>query len=231
MGIAATMRLGWKRMPDRVAGYFCDQTSPGVYAAQGVSDCWRRSRGVIEGENSGGVYCFQRAAWFIPKAKLPEQPTPGDLFRLPAPDNQSSPYYGLDGDYIVLPGGVREVGSLGAWELDTAIPFLQDGLTTLASIYRPTMTIGDGGRINRTGQIALYTSVSVRIQQGSTLTAYDVMERLQIPNTATVFLSSAVDVQAHDYLVDNSGDKWSIMAVNKTDMLGVLQSLDCERLL
>lgn len=225
MAIADAMRQGWRRMPDRIAVTLLAQTQPGVYTQTSVSNCWRRGRGVREMENSGGVYSFQASDWWMPKAFQTTQPLPGWIIRLTAPTNTVSPYYGLGGDYIIMPDGVKEAGALGAWQCSTGYPFLQGGLTDTISIYEPIMLPGSGARNEETGRVNIAIGLSCKIQNDPPNAAEIALGKFQIPNSAKCFLSSQVDVQPHYRIVDQNGQTYSIDSTDKTDMLGTLQSL------
>jgi hypothetical protein len=236
MAVADVMRLGWKYMPDRATITYRRQTAPGVYSSETVRDCWRRSSGirgefvgVSEAENSAGVYRSQNCEWYIPRARRSTQPVPGDIIRFAAVSNTASPYYGLEGDYIILPTGVDEHGALGAWRCVTGFPFLASGLTDTITIYRPTLVPGGGGRAEEYGRTAVASGISAKIQNEPPNTATDVLGKRQIPTSSVVYLSSQVDVQPHDYLIDQNGLQWSILEERHTAMLGLLQSLSIER--
>lgn len=232
MSVATAMRAAWRLMPDRTTITFREQTSPGVYSTETVRNCWRRSRRLVEADNSGGVYRFQQDDWFIPKEMRPRQPGPSDIVRLASVTSMRSPYYGLDGDYIIIAGGVGEVGALGCWQCTTTIPFLKSGLTDTVTIYRPTFAAGDGARNVEVGRIVVVSGVSCKIQPTPPNAAVEVFGKLQIPNNARCFFSTQFDVQGHDYLVDDvTGEQWSIVSEEFTAMLGVLMAIDIERML
>lgn len=227
MGFAAAARGAHRLMPDRVSITFMRQTSPGTYSSSTWRGCWRRSRGLTEAENSAGIYAEQAAAWSLPKTQGTVQPAPGDIVRL-ASMSAPSPYANLDGDYIIGREGVRERGALGVWECACVIPFLRSGLTEVVNFYRPNMVSGDGARQVQSGQTTLYSNVSVKIQliQSDAIVAFD---KLTMPVRAICYLPSSVVLQAHDYCIDASSRKWTITGDQNTNMLGVLQSIDLER--
>ena len=218
-------------MPDRVSVTFRNQTTPGVYTSQTVYNCWRRGRGLTEADNSAGVYVFQAADWFIPKAMYATQPSPGDVIRAASTTNTLSPYYGLNGDYIISLGGVTEVGALGAWKCATVIPFLQSGLTETVNFYRPNVVVGAGGRVENSGSpTVLAANISVKIQPQDT-GVDELYGKLQSPTLGKVFLplaNNSLQLQAHDYLTDASGNIWTVVSNNRINVLGVLESIDVQ---
>lgn len=229
MGVADAMRLGWRTMPDRVAVTLRVQQTPGLYADIAAPNCWRRGNGLAEGESSAGVYCFQRATWFVPKSARIPQPKPGDLIRLNSIDYAASPHYGLHGDYVILPGGVAEVGAMGAWSCDTAIPFLQGGLTDTVSIWRPNQVGGDGGRSTEVGREAVAEGISAKIQPDTPLGMDESFAQMARPLAARCFLASAVEIRPHDYLEDQNGNRWTVTQQEFSEILGVLMAVGLER--
>lgn len=229
MGVADAMRLGWRVMPDRVSVTLRSQQSPGLYADVPAPSCWRRGNGLVEGESSAGVYCFQRATWFVPKLSRVPQPKPGDLIRLSRIDNAASPHHGLHGDYIVLPGGVSEVGSLGAWSCDTAIPFLQDGLTDTVTVWQPHQVSGDGARPTELGREVLAEGVAAKIMPDSPLTMDETFGQMARPLAAKCYLATAVNIRPHSYVEDQHGRTWTVTQQEFTEILGVLMAVGLER--
>lgn len=230
MGIADAMRGAFALMPDRVSVSFRNQTTPGVYTATTVNNCWRRGRMLKEAQASGGIYVAQVSDWFIPKSMYPTQPAPGDVIRFTAPTNPPSPHYGLGGDYIIIGEGVSEKGAMGAWRCTTAIPFLQSGLMDTASIYRPSFAAGDGGRNVETGRVAVAVGVSCKIQPTTPNQAEESFGVMQIVESATCFLSAAVDVEGRDIFVDDAtGEEWTVKSEQSTRLLGVLMAIGLER--
>jgi hypothetical protein len=213
----------WTRMPGRVSVTFKNQTSPGTYATETLTDCWKRLTGLAEADVSLGVYCSELVDWFVPKAKLAASPTPGDVIE-----------YGGN-SYVVMPDGVTEAGAQGAWRVATGRFFLQSGLTDTITIWRPQPGKDSFGRQTRGTPTAVLSDAPAKIQDVNTfgtvpLTAADTLGKFQNPQIFRCYFSGVIRVQPHDWVEDQDGVKYSIRGDFNVEKLGELMSLMLERL-
>ena len=209
---------------DLKAVSFLRQASPSTYdTAVSLNVQWR-PRGRTEADISKGGYQVENVTARIRKTQLATAPTAGDVIQ----------YNGLS--YVIGSDGTREVGALGAWEVNLMRPYFKDAIDTTISVYRAQPSKDSSYRITKGTETLVYSNIPAYIQASDTfgVVAVGVSEgifgKLAQPLLFTIYISSTIQgAQPHDRIVDAGGTSYSFHADSKVNQLGIFQSFQCYR--
>lgn len=231
-GVGSRLRQYWRRMPDRRNVTYYRRTlvgPPSLFTNFPAYDLWHRRYVNATHPGNPGVYVVYQADLYLPKETNPTiattaPPLPGDQIQ-DAPATRI-PRTGR----LWTINTVAEAGAEGAWQLGCVFPAIVAAVGIPIKVQRPVINQTPSGlRISDSWTDLTSQTAWIQDYDG---TAGDHLGKRQIPNTATLYLSTQIAVsEAQDTVYDVTNDvRYTIKKCRPALDFLTLQELDVERL-